>query len=92
MLKVYMPSLPLTFVSRQLGFDDDADAAFFLGDHGVVLEGEGEEAKVDCKVAAPQCSNRGTAEARSRRRVFKRAAACLEPAAAAAQLAAAPKF
>ena len=39
MLRVYQPSLEVAFIATQLGFEDEADAAFFLTDHGVVLEG-----------------------------------------------------
>ena len=54
MIKVYMPSLPLSFVARQLGYDDEGDALFFLTDHGVVLEGSGDDRKIDCKASRPQ--------------------------------------
>lgn len=54
MLKVYQPSLPLAFIAVELGFEDHSDAAFFLTDHGVVLEGTGESASVDCKSSRPR--------------------------------------
>lgn len=51
MIKVYQPTLPLPFVARQLGYEEDSEAFFFLTDHGVLIEGESEEAKVDCKAS-----------------------------------------
>mmetsp|Transcript_59387 Transcript_59387/g.156361 ORF Transcript_59387/g.156361 Transcript_59387/m.156361 type:complete len:401 (+) Transcript_59387:450-1652(+) len=54
LIKVYQPSLPLSFAAQQLGFDDEADASFFLTDHGVVLEGAGADAKIDCKASRSQ--------------------------------------
>lgn len=51
MLKVYQPTLPITFVTRQLGYEEENDAIFFLVDHGVVIEGEGAQAKIDCKTS-----------------------------------------
>ena len=54
MLRVYQPSLEVAFIATQLGFEDETDAAFFLTDHGVVLEGEGADARVDCKASRPQ--------------------------------------
>jgi len=51
LIKVYQPSLPLDFAAAQIGFDDCAEAAFFLTDHGVALSGEGAEATIDCKAS-----------------------------------------
>jgi len=34
-LKAYMPSVPLTFLSRNLGFDGDEEGAHFIEDHGI---------------------------------------------------------
>ena len=47
-LKGYAPSVPLPFVARNLGFEEDEDAAFFLEDHGCVLLLP-EKTSVDCK-------------------------------------------
>ena len=37
LLKGYVPTVPLTFVAQNLGFDGDAEAAEFLEDHGCVV-------------------------------------------------------
>jgi len=53
LLKGYMPSVPLAFVSRNLGFGEEGsdDCAFFLEDHGCVLSPPAEKTTVDCKAS-----------------------------------------
>jgi len=49
MLKAYMPSLPVAYVSK-LGFDGADEAAYFLEDHGCVLLAP-DKSLVDCKAS-----------------------------------------
>ena len=50
-LKGYAPSVPLAFMTRNLGFDNDVQCAYFLEDHGCVLGSE--KSAVDCKASRP---------------------------------------
>ena len=51
LLKGYAPSVPLAFMTRNLGFDNDVQCAYFLEDHGCVLGSE--KSAVDCKASRP---------------------------------------
>jgi len=51
LLKSYMPSVPLAFVARNLGFDGEEECEAFVTDHGVVLMAETEPRAIDCKAS-----------------------------------------
>ena len=52
-LKAYAPTVPVAFVSANLGFDAEDECIFFLEDHGCVLldKESAEPSKVDCKAS-----------------------------------------
>lgn len=45
----YLPTLPVAVVASQLAFDDAAECAEWLGDHGAVVSDDG--AQLDCKAS-----------------------------------------
>ena len=53
LLKAYAPTVPVAFVSANLGFEAEDECVFFLEDHGCVIldKGGDEPSKVDCKAS-----------------------------------------
>ena len=49
-LKAYAPSVPASYLAKNLGFDSDEEAVFFVEDHGGALI-EPERTAVDCKAS-----------------------------------------
>ncbi len=46
----YNPSVPLEFVTVNLGFDSDDECAFFIQDHGVSFVSDDRQ-QIDCKTS-----------------------------------------
>jgi hypothetical protein len=51
LLKAYAPTVPLSFLTRNLGFDADGECLAFIEDHGVVLAADADSRAVDCKAS-----------------------------------------
>mmetsp|Transcript_20075 Transcript_20075/g.40876 ORF Transcript_20075/g.40876 Transcript_20075/m.40876 type:complete len:128 (-) Transcript_20075:293-676(-) len=49
-LKAYTPSVPLSFVTRNLGFETSDECAYFIEDHGVSFTAD-DRLLLDCKAS-----------------------------------------